>query len=156
MEETGINKRTYIRLNTVFPVEFQFLYEHGEPLSDPFQGFARDVSKGGMCIETKAVRSRDIFTFIPGETRLKLIINIPTSLVAIELYGTVSWYMEGSEQAMTLYKFGIDYDPVGIRNQKMMYLYFVWLHRRPRILLIVFILLLITVAVLTFLLVMPV
>ena len=51
-----VERRKYIRLNVVFPVEFQFLDpETGGSISDIKQGFTRDIGKGGICLEVNNV-----------------------------------------------------------------------------------------------------
>ena len=51
-----IEKRKYIRVNTVFPVEFRVLARGGEPISSWFQGFSQDISSGGLCLFANLIK----------------------------------------------------------------------------------------------------
>lgn len=44
-------KREFIRLNSAFPVEFQFLKNNTEAIGEWHQGFTCNVSYGGICLE---------------------------------------------------------------------------------------------------------
>lgn len=156
MEGAGEDKRRYIRLSTVFPIEFQFVDKDKEPTSPVFQGVARNVGKGGICIEAKAISGKDVLDFIPGKTRLKLTINIPSSIVATETYGTVSWVEETSFYTLKTYIFGVEYDEIETKNQRMIYLYVLWLYKKPKLVVLFFILLLMIVALLVYLGVKPI
>ena len=142
-KKTGAERRRYVRLKTIFPVEFQFIDADKNPTSYIFQGFTRNVGKGGMCIEARTQKGRDIFKFVPGGTKLKLLINIPSNMLAIRSYATVRWVDKDSESALDTYRFGVEYDEIESDDQKMIEQHVSWLHRRPRVLFAFFILLLI-------------
>ena len=83
------DKRKYLRLKTVFPIEFNTVDKDKEPLSAVIQGFTRNIGKGGMCIEAKLEKDKKLFDVIAGKTMLRLIINIPTSAFATDSYAIV-------------------------------------------------------------------
>lgn len=85
------DKRKYVRLNTVFPVEFNIVNDSKETVSPLVQGFTRNVGRGGMCIEVKVEKDKDSVNLIPEKTKVKLIINIPSSSFATDSYATVRW-----------------------------------------------------------------
>lgn len=155
MKKELAEKRRYIRLNTVFPIEFQFVDEKKEPSSYIFQGFTRNVGKGGICIEAKTEKGRNIFNLLPNKTKVKLIINIPSSAFATKSYATVRWSEKISEYMLDTHIFGVEYDEIESDNQKMIERYVLWLHRKPRILLAIFILSIIAAVVLTYLGIRP-
>lgn len=144
------DRRRYIRLNTAFPIQFQFVDEDKRPISPMFQGSTKDVSKGGMRIEAKTAKSRSVFRFVPGKTKLKLTINIPSSMISAESYGTVCWSKEISEYNLDIHIFGVEYDEIETKSQRMIYLYILWLYRRRRLLFLFIILLLIIAALLVY------
>lgn len=150
MRITGQEKRRYVRLSTVFPIEFQVVDEGKNAVSHIFQGFTKNVSRVGMCIEAKTEKGLDLFKFTPGETRLKLIINIPTA-VATASYSTVRWIKKVPRHLLDSYLFGVGYDEIESDNQKMIERHVLWLHRRPRVIFLFFFLVLIFATVLTYL-----
>ncbi|MFH1868220.1 MAG: PilZ domain-containing protein [Candidatus Omnitrophota bacterium] len=150
MRITGHEKRRYVRLSTVFPIEFQVVDERKNPCSRIFQGFTKNVSKVGMCIEAKTEKGRDIFKFISGETKLKLIINIP-SAVATASYSTVRWIKKVPRNLLDSYIFGIGYDEIESDNQKMIERHVTWLYRKPRVIFLFFFLILAFTTILTYL-----
>ena len=68
-----IDKRKYIRVKTVFPVEFRIEAEKDASLQ---QGFTRNVSEGGICLEVNELRKDFIEKLIPAKTSLQLFINL--------------------------------------------------------------------------------
>jgi len=44
-------RRKYIRITTVFPVEFTLLDESGQKITTWLQGFTNNIGKGGLCLE---------------------------------------------------------------------------------------------------------
>ena len=155
MKYESKEKRKYIRLGTIFPVEFQFIDDQKKSISGVFQGFTRNVGKGGMCIEFRKEKGKDDLAFIPGKTKLKLIINIPSGALATESIAVVRWVDKTSEYALDEYIFGVQYDEIESDNQKMIERHVRWLYRKPKlVLLFVAILVLFTIA-LTFYAIQP-
>jgi len=150
MKEKGTEKRRYLRLNTVFPVEFQVVNSRKEPQSDLLQGFTRNVGKGGMCIETRCEKNKEAVKLKPGETKLKLLINIPSNAVVTDSYATVKWVKKISEYILDTYIFGIQYDEIESDNQKMIEQHVLWLHRRPKVIFLFFFVFLVFVVLLTY------
>jgi hypothetical protein len=136
------NRRQYARLNTVFPVEFQYIDDSKNPTSVIFQGFTRNVGKGGMCIEVKAQKGKEDFQFVANETRLSLIINIPSAVLATKSSATVRWSKKTPQYLVNTYQFGVEYDEMDSDNQKMIEHHVQWLQRRSKLLYLFFILLL--------------
>ena len=144
------DKRRYVRLGTIFPVEFQLVDKERNPVSYIFQGFTRNVGKGGMCVEAKAERGRQVFEFIPGVTKIKAIINIPANTFAVKAYATVRWVKKISEPVLDTYLFGIEYDEIESDSQKRIERYVFWMDMRPKLALVFFILSLILTVLLTY------
>lgn len=69
-------KREFIRLNSAFPVEFQFFKNDTETIGGWHQGFTCNVSYGGICLEF--LNLEEIAEILnQGVTLLKLKIHIP-------------------------------------------------------------------------------
>ena len=46
----GEERRGYIRLDSIFPVEFKFIDKESKTLSAWIQSFTNNISKGGICL----------------------------------------------------------------------------------------------------------
>ena len=151
MKHTKNNNRKYLRLNTVFPIEFNAVDKDKKPVSALIQGFTRNVGKGGMCIEAKFEKNKEPLDISPGKTMLKLVINIPSSAFATDSYAVVKWVKKVSEYIFDSYILGVEYDEIDTDNQKMIERYVLWLYRKPKILFILFLTALIFAVLLTYL-----
>jgi TolA-binding protein len=142
--QNASERRKYIRLDTIFPVEFQLVgKEDREPLSELREGFTKNVGKGGMGIFAKTLEEQDIefFNFVPHETKLKLIINIPSDREPVECFATVEWIERQAGPIMDTYLFGVSYDFINeIEYEKIMD-YVKWLHLKPKLIFLTIILL---------------
>ena len=150
MKYKSKEKRKYVRLETIFPVEFQLIDDQKKPTSRVFQGFTRNVGKGGMCIESHTEKGKDDLALIPGKTKLKLIINIPSGALATESIAAVRWVDKASEYVLDEYTFGVQYDEIESDNQKMIERHVAWLYRKPKLVLLFVVILVLFTIVLTF------
>src|SRR3989338_6934244 len=133
-------KRRYIRLNTVFPIEFQVVdKEDRRPISELYEGFTRDIGKGGMGIFSKTLKDKDKerFNFIPHETKLKIIINIPLDKEPIGSFATVEWVERQPGPIVDTYRFGISYDFINELEYEKIISYVKWLRLKPRLVLFI-------------------
>jgi len=156
MEKQTREQRKYQRLETVFPIEFQIVDDQKSPKSELIQGFTKNVGKGGMCVEIKSEKTKTPFNFVPGETKLKVIINIPSSIVATESYCTIRWSKKVSEYALDTYLLGIEYNEIDSVNQRMIERHVLWLCRKPKVVLVFFLVFLIFAILLTYLGIQPI
>ena len=141
-----IEKRKYIRLDTVFPIEFQLVSkEDRRPLSELYEGFTRNVGRGGMGIFAKTLKQKDeeFFNFVPRETKLKVIINIPLDKEPIESLATVEWIEKQPGPIVDTYLFGISYDFINEVEYEKIISYVKWLHLRPKVISAIIVLLVI-------------
>lgn len=137
-------KRKYVRINTIFPIEFQLVgKEKREPLSELREGFTRDIGKGGMGIFTKVLKEYDkeLFNFIPHETKLKLVINIPLDKEPIESFATVEWIEKQSGPIVDTYMFGVSYDFINELEYERVLDYVKWLRLKPKLIFLTIVLL---------------
>lgn len=142
-------RRKYIRLNTVFPIEFQLVGEEDRrPLSELREGFTRNIGRGGMGIFAKTLKEHDkeFFNFVPNETKLKLIINIPPDKEPVECYAKVEWIEKESSPIVDTYMFGVSYDFVNEIEYKEIMNYVKWLRLKPKLILLAVVLLAIAFA----------
>ncbi len=130
------DRRKVPRLDTIFPIEFQVVdNETRHPLSELKEGFTRDIGATGMGIFAKTLKGheKELFSFVPHETKLKLLINVPVDQDPIECFATVEW-VEKKQQALTdEYLFGVSYDFINEFEYERIMAYVRWLRLRPRI-----------------------
>ncbi len=108
-----IEKRQYVRMNTVFPVEFEIFDETGnERLSRLLQGFTRDVSAGGMCIEFKSFGRDKEELFLAPNARLALVINPPFSKRPVKANARIAWLKKEDEPLPPRYFIGVQYTAI--------------------------------------------
>jgi len=150
MKQRKNNSRKYLRLNTVFPVEFNAVDQDKKPISAVTQGFTRNVGKGGMCIEAKFEKNKEPLAIVSGKTVLRLVINIPSSSFATNSYAVVRWVKKVSEYIFDTYIFGVEYNEIDTDNQKMIERHVLWLYRKPKVLFILFLTALIFAVLITY------
>lgn len=141
-------RRKYIRLDTVFPIEFQVVEKEGRrPISELREGFTRNIGKGGMGIFARTLKEQDkeFFNFVPNETQLKLIINIPLDKGPVDCFATVEWIEKEPGPLVDTYRFGVSYDFINEIEYEKILSYVRWLHVKPKLMLITIALLIIAV-----------
>lgn len=99
-------------MDTVFPVEF----EVGRPAGDKspsslLQGFTRNVSAGGMCLEVKSFGARTEQLFVQGST-VDLTINTTFQKRPIRAAGRIVWVQRIDDVLPVRYLIGIAYSNI--------------------------------------------
>lgn len=113
-----LNKRRYIRLDSVFPVQFRLVSLDGEkPLSDTMQGFTSNISKGGICLEVNELSPNLINLLKNQEAKLSLKIEVPFG-GSMQGSAVVIWVKKGTVNKKNKYLFGLDYDKVNASQCK--------------------------------------
>ncbi len=105
------DKREYLRLNSVFPVEYALLVEgKDEKTLDWHQGFTSNVSMGGICLSLN-VASADILKALTKEEKcsLNLRIGIPLGKTAIKALAEVAWVELLEDSSPTKYLIGLKF-----------------------------------------------
>ena len=127
--------RKYIRLDTVFPIEFQVLKKDLKTDAELHEGFTRNVGKGGMCIFVKRAKGpkQSRLDLHPKETKLKLVVNIPLDKEPIECSARVEWLEKRSGRIVDTWVFGVSYDSIDEKNYKKITDYVQWLRIKTRL-----------------------
>ncbi|MFH0855631.1 MAG: hypothetical protein V1869_03890 [Candidatus Omnitrophota bacterium] len=74
----GAEQRKYVRLDTVFPVQFSLLTIDGKiNLSGPLQGFTNNLSSGGICLCVNNLELRFAQMIKEHQAKFSLMIDIP-------------------------------------------------------------------------------
>ncbi|MBN1872201.1 MAG: PilZ domain-containing protein [Candidatus Omnitrophica bacterium] len=126
--------RKYVRLDTVFPIEFQVLTKGAKESAELHEGFTRNVGKGGMCIFVKKAKDykQDKLDLQPKETRLKLIVNIPLDKEPVECSARIEWLERRPGRVVDTYLFGVSYDQIDEKKYKKIIDYVQWLKFKTR------------------------
>ena len=108
MKQTG-DKRRYIRISTVLPVEFFVLDAQGKKLTPWLQGFTHDIGKGGVCLLMNDLWSGLIDRLKQKGIQLFLRINIPFKHQPMCLRAKVSWISEQRLRDFNRYTAGLKF-----------------------------------------------
>ncbi|MFH1753339.1 MAG: PilZ domain-containing protein, partial [Candidatus Omnitrophota bacterium] len=127
-------KREYIRLESAFPVEFQNLARPAASEAQLYQGFTRNISKTGICVETFTVRGKKIEDLKPNDTKLKLIISIPSESESTIAQGSIIWINKTEDMTVDKYTMGISFDEIAKPDLENIMKHALWLRRKPDIL----------------------
>lgn len=86
------DRRKYIRLDSVFPVDFRLLSLDGRNfLSDWIQGFTNNISRGGICLSVNNLASEYLNLLKDKQAKLSLNIEIPLHKKAVGAKARVAW-----------------------------------------------------------------
>ncbi len=119
-------------MNTVFPVEVRVFREAGDgSKSRLLQGFTRDVSAGGMCVELKSF-GKETEKLFQREARLDLTINPTFSAHPIRAAARIAWLQRQEEPHPPRYLIGIAYTEIDERAKRRIFSYAQRLRWLPR------------------------
>ncbi|MDD4899595.1 MAG: PilZ domain-containing protein [Candidatus Omnitrophica bacterium] len=107
------DRRKYIRLDTVFPVQFALVGRDRWDifLSDWLQGFTRNVSQDGLCLEINNLCAEWVVVLRQQRADLSLKIELPFLDKEIPAVGRIAWMEEPSQ--------GIEKFLVGVHFEEM-------------------------------------
>jgi len=119
-DELGSERRKYIRLDTVFPVQFRLLSsDSGEFLSEWIQGFTSDIGKGGLCLRVNNLNPETSRLLKEKKTKLSLNIELPFIIGQVSVRALVAWVKE-SRGASNRLLIGLSYDEIDpIQNNRI-------------------------------------
>ncbi|MFH0791202.1 MAG: hypothetical protein V2A64_06175 [Candidatus Omnitrophota bacterium] len=115
-------RRKYIRLDSVFPVQFRILSLDGkEFLSDWLQGFTNNIAKGGVCLEVNNLKPELIQVINTKDIKLALDIEIPLNSCPAAAEVKISWIREAAGQP-NKYIMGLNYIEIaGRQNSRIIH-----------------------------------
>ncbi|MFH0912823.1 MAG: PilZ domain-containing protein [Candidatus Omnitrophota bacterium] len=108
----GDERRQYIRLDSVFPVEFCILGPDGKQvLSDWLQGFTNNISNGGICLAINNLKP-ELAKLIKGQqVKLSLKIEMPLASSPALASAKIAWVKDTPEQP-NRYLIGLSYEEI--------------------------------------------
>ncbi len=112
-KETFIEeRRKYVRLDSVFPVQFRIMSLDGSLLlSDWIQGFTSDISKGGICLEVNNLKPELAKLLKNRQVKLSLGIEMPIVRNPVKAQAKIAWVKDIPDQA-NRYLIGLSYENI--------------------------------------------
>ena len=120
-DHTIPERRKYIRLDTVFPVQFRLLsLDAKEYKSGQIQGFTNNIGRGGICLAVNNLNLDFIKIIKDRQIKLSLNIELPVTGKIIPALAKIAWVKELSATA-NKYLIGLSYEQIDQReNCKLM------------------------------------
>jgi hypothetical protein len=114
-------RRRYIRLDSVFPVEFRLLSIDEEAfLSDWLQGFTNNVGKGGICLAINNLNPQFAKVLKERKAKLSLKIEMPLSRKPVNARAQIAW-LKDDLQTPNKYLIGLSYEEIDpLQNNRIM------------------------------------
>jgi len=118
----SIEHRKYIRLNAAFPVEFQFIdSETSGSISDIKQGFTRDVSKGGICLEVNNLEEGLDQVIKEGRAKVDIRLHIPLSMPETKAIAKIAWHEKIKSGYPNKYLIGLSFLQIDPKDSSRIY-----------------------------------
>jgi len=125
---SGSEKRRYIRLKSVFPVEFQLLdSKTNKAITDWKQGFTNNISKGGICLSVNNLEDDISQHITKQDTTLSLNINIPLNKKPIKAVAKIAWLTKVKDAPLNQYLIGLTYTDIERNNLIRIMRYAKWM-----------------------------
>ena len=132
-------RRKYIRLNVIFPVEFQFIDpETSGSVSEIKQGFTRDVGKGGICIEVNNLEEGLEQVVKEGKVKVDVRLHIPLSALETKAVAKIAWYEKIKSGYPNKYLIGLSFLQIDSRDSNRIYFHATRATLTPAIIAILF------------------
>lgn len=114
----GAERRQYIRLDTVFPVQFRILSLDGkEFFSDWLQGFTNNISKGGICLSVNNLHPQLTQLLKSKQAKVSLNIEMPFAAHPAHALTKIAWFKDIPGEP-DKYLIGLSYEEIAISVNK--------------------------------------
>ncbi|MCX5701041.1 MAG: PilZ domain-containing protein [Candidatus Omnitrophica bacterium] len=120
-ESLGEDKRKYVRVDTVFPVQFRLESNDGKAfISNWLQGFTNNISNGGICLCVNNLDPELAKVLKTQKIRVSLEIEFPISRRPIIAHARLTWIKDISGSP-NKYLVGLAYETINLsQNKKLM------------------------------------
>ncbi|MFA5411521.1 MAG: hypothetical protein WC321_06695 [Candidatus Omnitrophota bacterium] len=116
-------RRQYIRLDTVLPVEFHLISLDGKKsLSERLQGFTNNVSKGGICLAVNNLKPDLAGLIMDKQAKISLSIELPITKKIISALADSAWVSEEASRPDS-YLIGLSYAEIDQQQNKQLIYY---------------------------------
>jgi len=112
MTKNYADRRKFIRLDTVLPVEFRILNSTGQILLDWTQGFTNNIGKGGICLTINNIKEQAVLILEEKSAKFYLRINLPLKDKPIECYAKTAWLSKVKKEPFNQFLVGLDYEEI--------------------------------------------
>lgn len=126
-----LERRKYIRLTSVFPVTFQFFLS-GQPDGKLYQGFTRNISSDGLCIEINDLDEQAKENLRNPQSKLRLAVNMPLSTHPSWATAKIAWVKTQKDSFPTQYLIGVHYEDIQPKVKKRIFAYARRVRNLPR------------------------
>jgi hypothetical protein len=135
----NVEHRKYIRLNVIFPVEFQFIDpETSGSISEIKQGFTRDVGKGGICLEVNNLEEGFEQILREGNARLDLRLHVPLTRPETKAIAKIAWHEKIESGYPNKYLIGLSFLQIDPKDSKRIYFHATRVILTPAIIAVLF------------------
>ncbi len=122
-EPVSPEQRKYLRLNTIFPVQFRLESMDGEIfISDWRQGFTNNISREGICLCVNNLDISSLKLFEEKKVKLLLEINLSMSKKPISASAKIAWVKE-MRPDMHQHLIGLNYECISAQQNNKLLLY---------------------------------
>jgi len=115
-------KRRYIRIATVIPVEFSLTDIHCRRISSYIQGFTNNISKAGICLNVNDFSGEYDKTLLLGNT-IVLTLNLPFLRTSMMLLGRITWKDKESTAQYHRLKLGVEFTDIKKKEAQVIFGY---------------------------------
>lgn len=111
-DPSGADRRQYVRMDTVFPVEMVIVHPSLKLTGGRLQGFTHNVSLGGLCLEFRGLGDADAAALRGREAELELWIHVPFRSEPFRVEARAAWMTSRTEEGRAVHQVGIQYRSV--------------------------------------------
>ncbi|MBF0522164.1 MAG: PilZ domain-containing protein [Candidatus Omnitrophica bacterium] len=117
-------KRQYIRLKSVFPVDFSVVSSAGNSWH---QGYTANVSQGGICLETSDVDQETLEAIVHQKVLLDVHLHLPLSRPPIKAKAQVAWIQKTEDDTHLRFQIGLKFSEIAAKDVHRIVGYARWL-----------------------------
>lgn len=108
----GRDRRRFVRLSIALPIEM-LIHEGGSQTpTSVMQGYTRDVSAGGVCLEYRAINPKEVFVERYKNALIDLYINVPFRRKPITAQSRIAWYRPAADHGPSRHIVGLEFQRI--------------------------------------------
>jgi hypothetical protein len=116
-----LEKRKYVRLESVFPVDYAIIDpDHPDKEDSWQQGFTCNVSEGGLCLNINKMDAALVSRLTQGRVQLDLKIRIPLYLPPIRATAAIAWVDKVEDEIPSRYLIGLKFITIAKKDSRRM------------------------------------
>ncbi len=121
----GNERRKYLRISTVFPVEFVLIDDQGQKITPWLQGFTSNIGKGGICLEVN-----DLWWGFWDRLRLgmnvKITLQVPLRKKDITATAQIVWRKRERREHFSRCLCGLEFIGIEKKQKRSLFRYALW------------------------------